>query len=88
MGIWKKLKKGVAGAPAIVEAATAGPKPDEPRRHHYDFAHRALPQLAFGNVDRFLADLESNPTKLVTGIWAFVGQKVAGMGGPTCRRQR
>lgn len=77
MSLWDKLK-GALGRPA-----PAGEPEVEVRRHHYDFAHRAIPQIAFGNVDRFLFDLDHDATRLLNGIWGFVGQKLREAGLPT-----
>lgn len=82
MGLWDKLKGrlgGQARAPAA-GVTQSSPGEVEVRRHHYDFAHRALPQIAFGNVERFLFDLDHEPTRLLNGIWAFVGQKLTEAG--------
>ena len=77
MGLWDKLK-GALGASTPAPAADISQP--EVRRHHYDFAHRALPQIAFGNVDRFLFDLDHDATRLLNGVWGFVGQKLAEAG--------
>jgi hypothetical protein len=56
------------------------PDADATRKHHYDFAHRALPAIAFSHPDRLLGDLEVDALGTFRGIWRFVGTKVQASG--------
>src|SRR5438309_2103817 len=86
MGLWdwirgKKPQPDPAPAPAPALAEPAG---GPPRAHHYQFAHRALPQVAFQDADRFLGELGgSGGAALLNHLWGFVGERVRENGQPT-----
>jgi hypothetical protein len=50
------------------------------RPHHYEFAHRALPQMLFASIDENLGYLIDAPQKFIDHLWGFVGRKVAQRG--------
>lgn len=52
-------------------------KEDQPRRHHYEFAHRALPSIMLNpnvDLDRLAGDLDRLGTAL-RATWESVGSK-------------
>lgn len=50
------------------------------RPHHYEFAHRALPQMMFGSVDENLGYLIEKPDQFIAHLWFFVGKKLVERG--------
>jgi hypothetical protein len=50
--------------------------PREPRRHHYEFAHRALPALLFTQEDKTLSLLENDGYSFLKDLWIEVGEIV------------
>lgn len=45
----------------------------DPRRHHYLFAHRALPSLVFTQPTRFVQTLRENGDTFLMSVWDRVG---------------
>lgn len=63
------------------------------RPQHYEFAHRAMPQVMFAHLDENLGYLVDAPQQFIDHLWGFVGKKVAERGqqplaGPGPRIQR
>jgi hypothetical protein len=54
--------------------------PQEPRRHHYEFTHRALPALLFTQKDKTLGLLENDEHSFLKDLWIEVGETVQGDG--------
>lgn len=50
------------------------------RRHHYEFAHRALPSVMFGHIDENLGYLVDKAQPFIDNLWNFVGKKVTERG--------
>jgi hypothetical protein len=83
MGLWDWIR-GKKPAPTPEPARAPAPAPDGPRPHHYQFAHRALPQVAFQDADRFLGELGgTGGAALLNHLWGFVGERVRESGQPT-----
>jgi hypothetical protein len=66
--------------PVAAEAKPAAAEEPEDttraRDHHYLFAHRALPQIFFGNVERLIADFKQDPARPLAAIWDMVGERL------------
>ena len=45
-----------------------------PRPHHFEFAHVALPEFAFGDRKQFLDALANDANGFVNALWQHVGQ--------------
>lgn len=48
-----------------------------PRDHHYLYAHRLLPQLAFSAPEKFLAFVERNGSAFLEYFWNECGKQIA-----------
>src|SRR5258708_4259119 len=47
---------------------------EEPREHHYRFAHRYLPTIAFRSPDGFRQQMRSNGDRVLSDAWKAVGK--------------